>query len=338
VGPGRRAAPLAFSAHLDHPGFHYGGRRGGAHSARFHGGVPARAMPGAAVRFFDLASGRATAVARVSRVAKARDGGLVATLSGFRGSARRGAPGMWDLTPYDLRGDRLRARVCDDLVGAAATLALLDRLRAERHPRPVLGILTRAEETGFVGCQGLLRSRALPRGTAVIGLECSSRRATARIGRGPVIRVGDAATIFEPALTHALQQAAARLAERSGEFRFQRALMDGGRCESTAYNLWGVPAGGLCVALGNYHNVVDSGRERGSIAAELVSWSDLEGMLALMLETARGWGTGEPSARMRARLDEVWDVERGRLAASSGRVAARVSAARIRRHEAEGAA
>ena len=321
-GRGRPAGLLAFSAHLDHPGFHYEGVRGGRRRARFHGGVPARAMPGATVRFFDPHSGETCATARVGSVSRARDGGLVAAFTRWSGSARRGALGMWDLPAFELRGGRLQARVCDDLLGAAVTLALLDRLCAERHPQPVLGIFTRAEETGFVGCQGLLRSRALPSGTTVVGLECSPRRATARVGRGPVIRVGDAATIFEPSITHHLQEAAARLAQRASSFRFQRALMDGGRCESTAYNLWGVPAGGLCLALGNYHNVADSGPRKGRIAPELVAWSDLEGLLALMLETSRGWGRGEPRARMKARLDAVWEAEKGRLASSTARVSA----------------
>jgi putative aminopeptidase FrvX len=322
-GTGRKRTPaLAFSAHLDHPGFLYAGKIGGRHRARFHGGVPLRAMPGAPVRFFELASGATCATARAGSVSKLRDGSVVATLASWSGRAARGAPGMWDLPAFELRGGRLHARVCDDLLGAAATLALLDRLRSERHPRPVLGIFTRAEETGFIGCQGLLRSRALPRGTAVIGLECSPRRATARVGRGPVIRVGDAASVFDPELTHLLQDAAARLGERHPEFRWQRALMDGGRCESTAYNLWDVRAGGLCLALAHYHNVADAGPRKGRIASELVAWDDLEGLLALMWETARGWARPQARARMLARLDRVWDLERGRLASSAARVAA----------------
>jgi putative aminopeptidase FrvX len=332
TGRARRAVPLAFSAHLDHPGFLYAGKSGGRHRARFHGGVPARAMPGAPVRFFDLASGATCATARVESVEKRPDGALVASLGSWVGSAARGALGMWDLPAFELRGGRLSGRVCDDLLGAAATLALLDALHRERHPRPVLGVFTRAEETGFIGCQGLLRSRALPRGTAVIGLECSPRRSTARVGRGPVIRVGDAASVFDPALTHLLQDAAARLSESNAGFRWQRALMDGGRCESTAYNLWGVPAGGLCLALAHYHNVADSGPRKGRIAPELVAWHDLEGLLALMHEAARGWARPAASARMLARLDRVWDLERGRLAASAARVAGRAQgAARERR-------
>lgn len=327
-GRGRKTPPLAISAHLDHPGFHYVGQRSGAHVAHFHGGVPLKSMPGAAVRFFDASDGRTTALARVAEAARDGAGRVVVQLADFRGRAARGAPGMWDLPAARLSGRRLAARVCDDLLGAAAVLAVLDRARAESWARPVLGVLTRAEETGFVGCQALLRERALPAGSAVIGLECSPRRATARVGRGPVIRVGDAASVFDPALTHHLQECAAGLAERAPGFVFQRALMDGGRCESTAYNLWGVPAAGLCLALGGYHNVVDSGRARGSIGPEFVDWHDHEGLLALLLEAARRFGEA-PAARMRARLDGIWAAERELWSASARRIERRLDEVRL---------
>jgi hypothetical protein len=326
VGRTRRGAPLAFSAHLDHPGFLYVGRRNGVHTARFHGGVPVRAMHGAEVRFFDPSTGATTATARVDQVAVLKGAPPLVAFEDFVGRAASGAPGMWDLPAAYLSGTRLDARVCDDLLGAAAVLALLDLLAAERHPRPVLGIFTRAEETGFVGCQALLREGALPKGTAVVGLECSPRRSTARVGRGPVLRVGDAASVFDPAVSQHLQDCAAALAQRVPAFRVQRALMDGGRCESTAYNLWGVPAGGLCLALGGYHNVGDSGSDRGRIAPEFVDWNDYEGLLALLLEVARSWGTAPPSARMRARLDGVWAAEEPLYTQSARRIAQSVRA------------
>lgn len=308
---------LAFSAHLDHPGFHYLGRRGGAHAAVFHGGVPSSAFAGAPVRFFDGATFAACATARVASVARDRERKLVARLEGVAGKLAPGAFGMWDLTPGHVSGTRLRGRVCDDLLGAAAVLSTLELLARERHPGLVAGILTRAEETGFVGCQGLLRSGAAARRWSVIGLECSPERATARPGLGPVIRVGDAGSVFEPELTHLLQDVAADLRAAREGFVWQRALMDGGRCESSAYNLWGVPAGGLCLALRNYHNVGPGGR----IAPEVVDWTDHEGLVALMTAAARRWRRRKPGAMMKKGLDGVWNAERGRLAESARRIA-----------------
>ena len=312
---------LAFSAHLDHPGFHYLGSRLGKHRARFHGGVPQAYMAGGEVRFFDPNTFAACATARVRRAEKQLDGTLLCDLSRFRGRARRGMFGSWDITPGRITGRRFHGRVCDDLLPAAASLALLDLLAARRHPRPVTAIFTRAEETGFVGCVGLLRSGFLKKALGdvrVIGLECSPRRTTAKVGLGPVIRVGDGRTVFDPALCAHLQAAAAALAKESPGFPVQRALMDGGSCESTAYNLWGVPAGGLCLALGNYHNT----GPQSSIAAEYVDWFDFEGLLALMLAAAVSW-PGPKTPPMRNALNAHWRKEYKRLADSARRTAHR---------------
>lgn len=315
---GGRVPVLAFSAHLDHPGFAYLGVRKGQHLAQFHGGVPDRFFAGARVRFFDGATRSTLAVARVRSVERNAKHELIARLSEVRGRPKRGMFGMWDLTPGDVRGRRLHARVCDDLMGAAAILSVLDLLAQARYPRRVLGIFTRAEETGFIGCQGLLRSRSLPENVAVIGLECSPRRSTAKVGLGPVVRVGDKQSIFQPWITHHLQECAASLRARNEHFLFQRALMDGGSCESTAYNLWDVPAGGLCLALGNYHNC----GPRDTIAPEFVDWDDFESLVALMREAAATWGGEAAGTKMRARLNSVWSREYKRLASSARRIRA----------------
>jgi hypothetical protein len=51
--------------------------------------------------------------------------------------------------------------------------------------------------------------------------------------------------------------------------------MDGGTCESTAYQLWGYRCAAMCLALGNYHNM----SERGRIAVESIRLSDLVGLV-----------------------------------------------------------
>jgi putative aminopeptidase FrvX len=325
--PQRGARVLAFSAHLDHPGFEWLGVKSGVARARFHGGVPPRYFPGAPVRFFGAKTREACATARVKSVEREGEH-LVAVLADVRGAPKRGSFGVFDLTSGEMRGTRLYARVCDDLMGAASILAMLDQLAREDHPRRVIGVFTRAEETGFVGCIGLLESKLLLRevasGLALIGLECSPRRATAKVGHGPVIRVGDKQSVFDPSLTLELQAAAARLRETHPSFRFQRALMDGGSCESTAYNLWGVRAGAMCLALGNYHNCkpVREGRDGGTIAPEFVDWNDFEGLIALMVQTARSFGDGDAASKMRARLQLTYEREYKRLADSARRIRA----------------
>lgn len=313
--PKRTAPRVAFSAHLDHPGFHYAGRSRGVHRATFHGGVPARFMPGCAVRFFTPA-GKACATARV-RTATARGAeGIVVELEQVRGQLARGSYGVFDLQDGVMRGARLAARVCDDLMGAAAILATLDHCVATLEPRSLAGIFTRAEETGFIGCIGLLEAGLLAPETAVVGLECSPRRSTARVGRGPVIRVGDRLSVFDPAITLELQDAASRVSARAPKFQTQRALMDGGSCESTAYNAWGMRAGAMCLALGNYHNCGPN----QTIAAEFVDWNDFEGLVAIMIECARAFEAGPSHRKMQVRLKRSWDREYKRFAASSRRL------------------
>jgi putative aminopeptidase FrvX len=199
------------------------------------------------------------------------------------------------------------------LMGVAATLCVLAELARREHPHPVLGIFTRAEETGFVGCMGLCKSGLIPRGAALVGLECSPRRASARVGRGPVVRVGDRLSVFSPWITHHLHASAESLAAQSPAFVYQRALMDGGSCESTAYNLLGFEAGALCLALGNYHNCGADGR----IAPEYVAWNDFEGLIALMLEATLSFEVGAAEPKMRARLQRIWEREYKRLHTSA---------------------
>lgn len=314
---------LAYSAHLDHPGFLYAGKRAGKHVASFHGGVPGRYLPGARVRFFDLATRAARATAAIASVKKEEDLYLC-TLDDVSGELNAGTFGMWDLTPGAIRGQRLHARVCDDLMGAAAILSTLAWCVRVKHPEPVLGIFTRAEETGFVGCIGLLRARSLARDVAVVGLECSPRRPAARVGHGPVVRVGDKLSVFSPWITRHLHDTAIALHGENTNFQFQRALMDGGSCESTAYNAWGVEAGALCLALGNYHNC----GPRDHIAPEFVDWDDHESFVALMCAAARSWNTAR-AGKMQLRLNRSWKREYNRLSASTRRIrAANARAAR----------
>lgn len=321
-GRPRRSAPLlAFSAHLDHPAFSYAGTRGGKAHARLHGGVGARFLPGAPLRFFAAGTCALLATARIEKVVRAQPDDVEVELADVRGRLVPGCFGVFDLAAGVIRGARLHARVCDDLVGAASILAALDLLAREDHERPLLGIFTRAEETGFVGCLGLMRAGGLPRGTRVIGLECSPRRATAKVGRGPVVRAGDKQSIFDPALTLAVEEAARALCERVPGFRWQRALMDGGSCESTVYNHYGTPAAGVCLALGNYHNCGPA----GAIAPEFVDWHDFEGLVALLCESARRIGRLDPRERVTQRLQRIWEREEARLAASTSRMRKRES-------------
>ncbi len=109
----------------------------------------------------------------------------------------------------------------------------------------------------------------------MINLECSRALPHARPGDGPVIRVGDRRSVFSPRLTGTVADIARGL---GGGFRFQRALMDGGVCEATAFGLLGHEATAVCLATENFHNMTP----RGRIGPERVRLGDLDGMIRLV--------------------------------------------------------
>ena len=184
--------------------------------------------------------------------------------------------GMWKLTPFDLREDIISARVCDDLIGCAAIIALFMELEEKEANAEVFGIFTRAEEVGFNGALALVKDWPLPEGVRFVSLETSSPRGGAEIGKGPAIRVGDRASVFDDAITAELVDAATEK-----KIPFQRCLLDGGSCEATAMNLFGVPAAGISVLLGNYHNVP----EKKGMAEEYVSLTDTKNLVKLIYAT-----------------------------------------------------
>ena len=179
--------------------------------------------------------------------------------------------GMWDLPAFQVRDDRIYSRACDDLIGCVAMVATLRELSSANIKTSLLAVFTRAEEVGLVGAVRLARSGLLPAGIIPISLETSSELPPAKMGEGVIIRVGDKSSVFDPGVTARL----VRLAQGQS-IRYQRCLMPGGTCEATAFNLFGYPAGALCIALGNYHNCTSDGR----IDSEYVSLTDLEGLIA----------------------------------------------------------
>ena len=188
---------------------------------------------------------------------------------------------MWDLPAFELRDDRIYSRACDDLIGCAAIVAMFMDLERSGADCTCLGLFTRAEEVGFVGALQLAASGAIPKHVTILSLETSAERPPARMGDGPILRVGDKASIFDPAVTAELEAIAA-----NEKIRVQRCLMPGGTCEATAYALDDYRCGALCVALGNYHNCGPEAR----IAPEFVALCDVQGLTALCTAIARRTG------------------------------------------------
>lgn len=311
----RNAEPLRlFIAHMDHPGFH--GVRWHSPtrlSVRWHGGSPVRHLVGSEVWLADqsgyLARGK---LARVHLTRSRR--------SLARAEVRLGQPlrepaaahsvfgGFAFRAPVWRSGKRLYTKAADDLIGvfAIVSMAMDFFARGRRSRPPFLGLLTRAEEVGFVGAiahfeLGWLARSARP--LLAVSLETSRTLPGAIVGRGPVVRLGDRRAVFEPGATHLLSE----LADKALPGRHQRRIMDGGTCEATAALAFGIPAIALSVPLGNYHNEGFEGAPgipavRGP-APEYVHLDDIAGLLKLcatLIEPGLPWA--QPWAQVRTRL------------------------------------
>ena len=274
---GRSGQGLVFAAHMDHPGFLIEtsvGESGGTTTARFYGGVGGRYFPEAAVR--GGSAGRFASRGIVEEAGKrGRDGFRRVTLR-LDGLADRGHMAVWDLPNYRLRGDTFYARACDDLGGCAVILTMLAEMG--EHAAGA-GLFTVAEEAGFHGAFQVCREGFIPTGSRVVSVETSSELAGPRRGDGVVVRVGDRQSVFDPAMTAMLLEAG-----RGAKCKIQRALMDGGTCEGTAYQWHGYRTGALALPLGNYHN---QNVPRGRVGMESIALSDVQGAVALMLKAVR---------------------------------------------------
>jgi len=205
--------------------------------------------------------------------------------------------GMWDLPAFLLEGDRIHSRACDDLIGCATIVATLRDLSAAKAAASVYGLFTRAEEVGFIGAIQLAKSRALPSDVTVISLETSAVWPPATIGAGPIIRVGDRISVFDPATTEYFVEIA-----KSQNRPHQRCLMAGGTCEGTAFQTYGYRSGALCIALGNYHNCAPDDR----IATEYVSLSDMVGLVELCAAIAQDQTPAvDPAAARKKRFEQL---------------------------------
>jgi endoglucanase len=286
----RTREPLrVFVAHTDHPGFLVTRRLGPARlAARWFGGGPVKHLIGAKVWIADdsgyVGAGRLAAV-RLTRSGRGiaavevrLDTALPASIP-----ARSLYGGLAFRRPCWIGGQRLYTKAADDLVGVFAILHTARALTAPRREH-FLGLLTRAEEVGFVGAirhfeLGWLANANRP--LLVISLETSRTLPGAEIGRGPVVRLGDRRTVFDPHGLKVLEAVAARTLPHA----HQRRIMDGGTCEATAALAFGLPAVGLSVPLGNYHNEGFEGgpdcRGARGPAPEFVHLDDVAGLLKL---------------------------------------------------------
>jgi endoglucanase len=191
-------------------------------------------------------------------------------------------------------GNLLYTKAADDLIGCFAILQT-----ALFKPKNFIGLLTRAEEVGFIGAiahlewakkwglYGLNRKKNTQPSTLAVSLETSRQLPGAEIGKGPIVRLGDRMHVFSTGPTKIL----ADLAEHTLKGAHQKRVMDGGACEGSATVSYGLPTIALSIPLGNYHNQSLEGgpeaRHPNGPAPEFVNVKDLEGMLTLCRELVK---------------------------------------------------
>lgn len=209
--------------------------------------------------------------------------------------------GMWKLPAFELDQGRIRSRACDDLIGCAVMVAMLVELERQSIEATCHCLFTRAEEVGFIGAIELAKNWPLPDSVRFVSLETSAPRGGAEIGAGPAIRVGDRTSVFDDGVIAELLDAADRL-----KIPVQRRLLDGGSCEATAMQLYGIPSAGISVLLDGYHNYHP--RRKNPIGVESVSLADVKSLIKLVTGTVRRMaeaGPGQPAKKaLRKGLEE----------------------------------
>ena len=294
--------PIAFMAHMDHPGFEaiavdgdflVGAAMGGVPQSSFEAGVPLQVL---------LPDGERLSAVTAGPFGEAADRKALISLADSSSLAEVPLPAsvVFDLVDFQLEEGYIRMRALDDLAGCGSTLAMLSALVEDPPSGDVYGVFTRAEEVGLVGARLLAEAGTLPRETLVVSLESSRTLPGAEIGSGPVIRVGDAGFTFNADAESALNRARETLQARPEGFKVQRQLMSGGTCEASAFSVYGYRTTGIAFPLGNYHN----GAPDGGIEAEYIHEEDYLGGVELMLEAVRRMPEREDTF-FRRRLREI---------------------------------
>ncbi|OFZ72683.1 MAG: hypothetical protein A3K03_06310 [Bdellovibrionales bacterium RIFOXYD1_FULL_44_7] len=275
-----------YMAHMDHPGFH--GQKWldrNQLKIKWFGGSPIQFLEGTKVWIADkqgyLAEGSLSRV-KIAASKKGIESAVVSIPS--KDTRKIEAKRLFGAFKFQddfwKEKDVLYTKAADDLVGVFAILNTALEFAEEIRKRrvPFIGLLTRAEEVGFIGAIGHFELGWINKQSAMcISLECSRTIPGAEIGSGPVVRLGDKFSVFHSAYLHHLSE----IAQKTLPSNHQRKLMDGGTCEASAATVYNIPAIGISMPLGNYHNQNFGQSLSKGPAPEYVSLRDMEGLLKL---------------------------------------------------------
>lgn len=277
--------PLYITAHLDHPAFVVRKQLDDQHlEMEFRGGVNDAYFVGAKLEVFDNEdNGYVGTIESLMPKAKPFKRVIVKLKKGVAGILLKNDIARWKFNPPVVIKGLLHAPACDDLAGVAAAICALDRVKGLPGLGHVGVLLTRAEEIGFVGAIAAAKNRSVPKTSRLLCLETSRSFPESPIGGGPILRVGDKTSVFGPELTNASTE----IMNAQKNFTWQRKLMPGGTCESTAFCEYGYLSTCLCLALGNYHNMKDidgvlQKNKPAKVAPEVISVDDFHGLVEML--------------------------------------------------------
>jgi putative aminopeptidase FrvX len=276
---------IYITAHLDHPAFVVRKQIDDQHlEMEFRGGVNDAYFVGAKVEVFDNDdNGYIGTIQSLEPKAKPFKRVIVKLKKGVAGILLKDDIARWKFDPPVVKNGLLHAPACDDLAGVAAALCALDKIKR----LPALGhvgiLLTRAEEIGFVGAIAAAKNKSVPKTSRLLCLETSRSFPESPIGGGPILRVGDKTSVFGPDITNAVSE----IMNAQKKLTWQRKLMPGGTCESTAFCEYGYLSTCLCLALGNYHNMKDidgvlQKNKPAKVAPEFISVNDFHGLVEML--------------------------------------------------------
>ena len=274
--------PIAFVAHMDHPGFEIERNLDGKLIAFPKGGIPQFSLNHETKMFSFNELGE-----RIRCTISPNSENPKTVIVNSENLIEIGSPLTFDLIDFQIKGDKISMRSADDFAGCAAILTnLIENLG--KVERKIFGVFTRAEEVGLIGARLIARDEIIPKNSIVVSVETSSVIPVIKQGDGPVIRTGDATYTFNSFAENLLRVAANQLKERDESFMFQRSLMSAGTCEASAFAANGYLTTGIAFPLGHWHNAKTSIPDiNGGIDAENISLNDFLNGVLLMIECSK---------------------------------------------------
>ena len=300
----RNKDPLRiFIAHMDHPGFHgvkwltSQRSRSSELMVTWLGGSPTRFLQGAGVWLADRSqtwqgkgrlqkttirpSGKGIDTAIVKLDGKDKPGDGLDAKNVFGGFRFRRS--VWHTKNY------IYSQALDDLAGVCSIITLACDYFSDpkQETPPFIGLLTRAEEVGFIGVIGHFELgwyHKVRRQLVCISIDTSRPASGVKLGKGPVIRTGDRFTAYDPDGSMLLRQVAYSVV---GD-RFQKQNTDSGSCEGSVALAYGIQTISLTLPIGNYHNISSragpDAKGRLGPGPEFIHKKDFQGLVKICRE------------------------------------------------------